>query len=66
MATIELSMTETMQDVSLHVVVTDQREASVRMWIGTWLIRLAARVMGCGIDVEVSAASRGSPNDPES
>lgn len=55
MATMELSMTETMKNVSLHVVVTDKREASARMWFGTRLIKLAARVMGCGVDVEVRA-----------
>jgi hypothetical protein len=55
MATIELSMTETMKDVAFHVVVTDQREVSIRMWVGLRLMKLAAHVMGCSVDVEVSA-----------
>ncbi|WP_394658435.1 hypothetical protein [uncultured Novosphingobium sp.] len=60
MATVEVSMTETMKDVALHVVVTDRAEASIRMCVGVRLIKLAACVLGCGVDVDVSVKPAGA------
>ena len=41
-----------MQALTLNITVTGMRGLAVRIWAGRWLIRLAARVMGCGIKIE--------------
>lgn len=61
MAAIELSMPDLMKHMTLDMVVTGQREASIRIWLGTRLLKLGAWVMGCGVNVEVSAKTEECP-----
>lgn len=51
MAVAELSIQEAMKTVTIDVVVTGQRTAAIRLRVGAWLIKLAARVMGCNVEV---------------
>jgi len=47
----EVSLPDAMKGIRLDVVLTGQRETSVRLRMGAWLIKLAARVIGCDVDV---------------
>lgn len=51
MAEAEASLPSLMRGVTLEFVVTGQREAKARMWLGGLLIKLGARVMGCGVEI---------------
>lgn len=43
----------TVRVLTAHVVIT--RRLRLRIILGTWLIKLSARVMGCGVDVQEGA-----------
>jgi len=43
--------------ITLDVKITVTKEFKLRMWIGTQLFRLGAKVMGCGIKGEVTNLS---------
>lgn len=40
-----------MSRVTLDVVISGKREALFRMRLGGWLLKLGARIMGCGIEI---------------
>lgn len=44
-----------MRGITLHVRITGLRIWRVRMWLGMQLLQCAARIMGCGIRVEVDS-----------
>lgn len=44
-----------MRGITLHVRVTGLRIWRVRMWLGMQLLQCAARIMGCGIRVEIDS-----------
>lgn len=46
-----ISMPETMRKVTLQVRVVGVRRTRARMWIGTQLLRVAAWIIGCGIEI---------------
>ena len=46
-------MSHVMQRVTMHVRITDRRRFAVRTWVAIQLMRLAARVLGCNIDVNI-------------
>lgn len=37
--------------ITLHMVITGQRQFAIRMWIGRKLLILAAAVIGCGVEI---------------
>ena len=51
MAEATIHLPDMMQRVTLHVTVTGQRRVAIRVWLGSKLILLAARIMGCGIEI---------------
>lgn len=51
MAAVELKMGDVMRRTTLEVVITGRRRAAVRTRIGSWLILLAAHVMGCDVEI---------------
>lgn len=55
MTAIQVSQRELMKNVTLTVEVTDVQMTAARLTIGTWLLKLAARVIGCSIDVTIAA-----------
>ncbi len=58
MAEATLDMRQVMRQIRLDVTVrvAHLRETRVRMWLATWLMGLAARLLGCGgIDVDIRA-----------
>ncbi len=67
MATIarRLSATSVMPRAKLIVVITGINTLKVRLWIGTKLIVLAARFMGCGIEITTEASDGGSSGSEE-
>lgn len=54
MATIEVSAGEAMSRMTFKVVVTGRRRTIPRAQLGVWMIRLAAKVMGCNIEIVMS------------
>lgn len=55
MAAIEMPMKSDMAGVTLDVRVTGVRRARVRLWVGARLMRLAAAVIGCDIEITSEA-----------
>lgn len=49
-----IQMPKLMRQITLQVQVTGQRRAAVRVWFGTQLLKCAALVMGCGIEISSS------------
>lgn len=47
-----ISMQEAVRAMTLTVEVTGVRAARARLWLGLKLLKLAARVIGCGIDIK--------------
>ena len=45
-------MQQVMNKVVMHVRLTGVRTLKVRLWLGKSLIILAARVMGCRVEIE--------------
>jgi hypothetical protein len=58
----KLNAADAMKTVMLNVEL-DTRELRVRLWIGERILRLAARVLNCGIQIKVSKT--GYPPLPE-
>lgn len=52
-ATLEVPMTDLTRKLTLNLKVTGVKRAQLRSCIGRKLLFLAARVMGCNVDVEV-------------
>lgn len=52
MASANLHLPSAMQNVTMHVRITRERQFKVRLWIAIRLMKLATHVLGCGIDVE--------------
>lgn len=52
MATIKVPVQPAMRQMTMRVQLTGVQTWKLRLWLGTVLIRMAARVMGCGIRVE--------------
>jgi hypothetical protein len=42
---------DAMRDMTITVRITGMKELRLRLWIGVRLVRLAARIMGMGIEV---------------
>jgi hypothetical protein len=55
MADLKLSRTAVMRHVTMRVRFTDVHTWPIRLWVGTHLIRLAARCIGCGIEIVTDA-----------
>lgn len=51
MAEATIDMRRLMAQTTLRVRVVRVREHRARMWVAVRLIRLAARVLGCGVEV---------------
>jgi hypothetical protein len=47
-----VSATEALRAIELEVELTNVRTAHARLTVGIWLLRVAARVIGCGIAIE--------------
>jgi hypothetical protein len=60
MTTISVPMSQAISGVTLNVVVTGARRARTRLWLGTQIMRFAAAVIGCSVDV-TTAAGRAAP-----
>jgi hypothetical protein len=62
MADLKVSRAAMMRHVTMTVRFTDVHTWPIRFWLGTQLIRLAARCIGCGIEIimpgEVTDARR--------
>jgi hypothetical protein len=58
LSTIRLPMSEVMRNQTLQLTVEWDLPARARMRAGIWLIRLAARVIGCNVDVTVETKGR--------
>lgn len=52
-------MADAMKKITMTVKVTRTREFATRLRLGTFLLKLAARVMGCGIKVEFQEPAAG-------
>jgi hypothetical protein len=50
-----ITMPELMRNITLHIRVTGQRVTAIRFWLGTRLLRLAAWVIGCGIEIDTES-----------
>lgn len=57
---IEVPMREAVRGLTLQIKVTGVPIARARMWLGAQLMRLAAWVIGC--DVEIETGSKGPTN----
>ena len=55
----KIRATDAMHSVTLHIAVVGVRELRVRLWIGLRLLRLAAWIMNCRINV----VSEDKPNE---
>jgi hypothetical protein len=53
---IDLPMSEAVRSLTLQIRVTGCKVAAVRMWLGRQVLKLAAFVIGCGIEIEVDPA----------
>lgn len=49
---IAVSATEAMKNLTLSLRVKGTRELRLRIAIGTWLLRLAGRVIGCRVETD--------------
>ena len=49
-----IHMPKLMRQITLQVKVTGQRRTALRLRIGVQVLKLAATIMGCGIDVTSS------------
>jgi hypothetical protein len=58
-----LPMSSVMKDVVLHVDMTGVTTWRIRVWLGTKLIVLAARVMGCGMCFQGRSQTSASPSE---
>lgn len=48
-----MHMPDLVRQITLHVKVTGQRRTSIRFRIGCQVLKFAAVVMGCGIEVQI-------------
>ena len=48
----EFPMSNVMSHVTLNVRITGQRTYAVRLRMGVWLIKLAAWILGCHVNIE--------------
>lgn len=60
MAEIALPMSQAVGAATLSIRVTAVRRAAVRLWLGAHLMRFAAWVSGCGVEIEVRNDVAGS------
>ena len=44
--------TELVNDITLVVTITGMAEHKIRVAIGAWFIRIGARIIGCGVNIE--------------
>lgn len=51
----EISMPQTMRQITLEAVVIGVRRAKLRIWLGCKLLMFAAWIMGCAIEVEMKS-----------
>lgn len=63
MAAHELPMAEVMRSVTMELRLTGVRVFRARLSVGMMLLRLAARVMGCGIEVLVEPIQASKSKD---
>jgi hypothetical protein len=47
----EFTMSELAKELTLEVTITGGRVFGFRIWLGSKIIKLAALVMGCGIEI---------------
>ncbi len=55
MTAISVNAQEAAQRITLHVRIHGVQTLRLRTWLGTHIIRLGARVIGCGIVIEQDA-----------
>ena len=60
MSTVKMPISRVTRDLTVRVDVTGVRAWNMRLWLGVQVIKLAARVIGCGIVVD------GFPRQPAS
>ncbi len=54
MARAIVDMRDTMQRITLKVTIKHEKETRFRLWLATKFIKLAALIMGCGIEFSSS------------
>lgn len=52
MNAIKLPMKECLRELTLTVEVSGIKTAKFRLWLGGLMLKLAARVIGCGIEIK--------------
>ena len=55
--TIDVSRVKLMQNVTMTVRLKDEKQFAVRQWVAIRLITLAARVLNCGLEVDLQKSA---------
>lgn len=50
---VNVPMSEVMSGLTLNVRITGMKITKARLWLGEQLLKLAALVMGCGIEISL-------------
>ena len=51
--TIDVLLSEAVGGTTLHLCVTGLKIFAVRLWLGIHLVKVAARNIGCGVEVDI-------------
>ncbi len=57
MTTIDIPMSDAMRQLTLSFRLTGVRIAAARLWLGCQVIKLAALIIGCGVEIETKERS---------
>jgi len=52
MADADVNINSLMPQVTMYVAVSGMREFSIRKWLAVRCLKLAAKMLGCGIEIE--------------
>ena len=53
----EIKVHEALKEITIEVKIVGFRSWRVRLWIGTWLLQLAAWVIGCGLNIKTTGGA---------
>jgi hypothetical protein len=62
---IRVPIADVMKRVTMQITVTGTTRWRIRLWLAGWILKLAARVAGCGLEVHSQRHPNNSnPNNP--
>lgn len=58
MVSAEVHLPRAMSNVTMRVRITGQRSFAMRVWLAVRIMKVAARVLGCNLDVDAELIGR--------